>query len=307
MSLELDCIPCFLRNALAAARLATPNPEVHEQIMREAILLAAGRDRKLSAPAMSQFIHRRLRELTGIVDVYREAKQRFNALAMQLLPELEAKVSEADAPFAYAVRLAIAGNVIDLGVNSGLQEADIRRSLQEVLKEPFCGDLHHFRTTLSTADRVLYLVDNTGEIVFDRLLIEQLPARNVTVAVRGGPVLNDATLADAQAVGLDQIAEVIDNGSDAPGTILDDCSGAFQDRFKRADIIIAKGQGNFETLRNASANIFFLLKIKCSVVAAQTGLPIGTQALIYHHAAPIESRQMSPESGLQEYFGTIHE
>jgi uncharacterized protein with ATP-grasp and redox domains len=187
---------------------------------------------------------------------------------------------------------------MDLGVNSGLQEPDIRRSLEEVLMEPFCGDLQHFRTTLLVAGRVLYLADNTGEIVFDRLLIEQLLAGHVTVAVRGGPVLNDATLADAQAVGLDQIAEVIDNGSDAPGTILDDCSQAFQDSFKRADIIIAKGQGNFETLREVSANIFFLLKIKCSVVSAQTGLPIGTQALIYHHAAPMEPSQMLAESRL---------
>jgi hypothetical protein len=239
---------------------------------------------------MSQSIHRRLRDLTGIADVYREAKQRFNALALELLPELKAKVSEAEDPFAYAVRLAIAGNVIDLGVNSNLQEADIRRSLQKVLTEPFCGDIQLFRRTLLAAGRVLYLADNTGEIAFDRLLIEQLPAGHVTVAVRGGPVLNDATLADAQAVGLDRIAEVIDNGSDAPGTILDDCSQAFQDSFKRADIIIAKGQGNFETLCEAPANIFFLLKIKCSVVANQTGLPIGTQALIYHHPAPTESR-----------------
>jgi hypothetical protein len=290
MNLELDCIPCFLRNALVAARLATPDAAVHEQIIREALLIASARDPGQTAPAMSQSIHRRLRDLTGIADVYREAKQRFNALALELLPELKAKVSEAEDPFAYAVRLAIAGNVIDLGVNSNLQEADIRRSLQKVLTEPFCGDIQLFRRTLLAAGRVLYLADNTGEIAFDRLLIEQLPAGHVTVAVRGGPVLNDATLADAQAVGLDRIAEVIDNGSDAPGTILDDCSQAFQDSFKRADIIIAKGQGNFETLCEAPANIFFLLKIKCSVVANQTGLPIGTQALIYHHPAPTESR-----------------
>lgn len=287
MNLELDCIPCFLRNTLAAARLATPDTAIHEQIMREALLVAVARDPGQTAPAMSQSIHRRLRQLAGIADVYGQAKQRFNALALELLPELEAKVSEAEDPFAYAVRLAIAGNVIDLGVNDALQEVDIRRSLQQVLAEPFCGDLHLFRTILSTAGRVLYLADNTGEIVFDRLLIEQLPAGHVAVAVRGGPVLNDATLADARTVLMDQIAEVIDNGSDAPGTILGDCSQVFQDSFKQADIVIAKGQGNFETLREASANIFFLLKIKCPVVSTQTGLPIGTQALIYHHAAPI--------------------
>jgi damage-control phosphatase, subfamily I len=284
VNIELDCIPCFLRNALAAARLTTPDVAVHKQIMREALLFAAARDQKNSVPSMSQFIYRRLRELTGIADVYWDAKQRFNALALELLPELETKVSKAEDPFAYAVRLAIAGNVIDLGVYSDLQEADIRRSLQKVLTEPFCGDLHLFRTALSTADKILYLADNTGEIVFDRLLIEQLPAGHVTVAVRGGPVLNDALLTDAQTVGLDRIAEVIDNGSNAPGTILDDCSREFQDRFKHADVIIAKGQGNFETLCEASANIFFLLKIKCSVVSVQTGFPVGTQALIYHHS-----------------------
>ncbi|MGA2169072.1 MAG: ARMT1-like domain-containing protein [Terracidiphilus sp.] len=287
MNLELDCIPCFVRNALAAARFATPDTDVHERILREALQIAAARDSTQSAPAMSQYIHRRLRELTGIADVYQDAKQRFNVLALELLAELQAKVSQAEDPFASAVRLAIAGNVIDLGVNGSLKEVDIRHSLQDVLTEPFCGDLTFFRTTLSTAGRILYLADNTGEIVFDRLLIEQLPAGHVTVAVRGGPVLNDATLTDARAVGLDQIAEVIDNGSDAPGTILDDCSRAFQDCFNRADVIVAKGQGNFESLRNASKNIFFLLKIKCSVVATQTGLAIGTQALVYHHAAPI--------------------
>jgi uncharacterized protein with ATP-grasp and redox domains len=287
MNLELDCISCFVRNALAAARFATPDTDVHERILREALQIAAASDSTKSAPAMSQYIHRRLRELTGIADVYQDAKQRFNALALELLPELQTKVSQAEDPFASAVRLAIAGNVIDLGLNGSLKEVDIRRSLQEVLTEPFFGDMHLFRTTLSTAGRILYLADNTGEIVFDRLLIEQLPAGHVTVAVRGGPVLNDATLTDARAVGLDQIAEVIDNGSDAPGTILDDCSRAFQDCFNRADVIVAKGQGNFESLRNASRNIFFLLKIKCSVVATQTGLAIGTQALVYHHAAPI--------------------
>ncbi len=287
MNLDLDCIPCFIRSSLAAARFATPDTDVHEAILREALQIAAARAPGQSAPAMSQSIHRRLRELTGIADVYQDAKRRFNALALEILPELQARVSRAEDRFASAVRLAIAGNVIDLGVNASLKEVDIRRSLEEVLTEPFCGDLQLFRATLSAADRILYLADNTGEIAFDRLLIEQLPAGHVTVAVRGGPVLNDATLADARNVGLDQIVEVIDNGSDAPGTILDDCSRAFQDRFDHADVIIAKGQGNFETLREASANIFFLLKIKCSVVATQTGLAIGTQALIHHHVAPV--------------------
>jgi uncharacterized protein with ATP-grasp and redox domains len=279
MSLPLDCIPCFLRGALEAARFATPDVRTHTEVMREALQVVSSDSDQL-APLLSQRIHRRLRELTGIADPYLDAKRRFNTLAMALVPEFRAELLRVEDPLAYAVRLAIAGNIIDLGVYGNLSESEVSHSMCRVLSEPFSGDLALFRTALMPAERILYLADNAGEIAFDRLLIEQLPAGRVTVAVRGSPVLNDATIADAAAVGLDQVVTVIDNGSDAPGTILDDCSSTFQGVFNRADVIIAKGQGNFETLRNSMANIFFLLKIKCAVVASHTGLPIGTQALI---------------------------
>lgn len=279
MIFPLDCIPCFLRGALEAARFATSDVEMHAEVMQEALqVLTDNSDQP--ATVLGQRIHRRLRELTGIADPYLDAKRRFTTLAMALVPELRAELSRVEDPFAYAVRLAIAGNIIDLGANGNLSEVEVNLSLRRVLSEPFNGDLARFHRTLLVSERILYLADNAGEIVFDRLLIEQLPPGHVTVAVRGGPILNDATIADAAAAGLDQFATVIDNGSDAPGTILDDCSAAFRNVFNRADVIIAKGQGNYETLCRASANIFFLLKVKCPLVAAQTGLSIGTQALI---------------------------
>jgi len=280
MNLSLDCVPCFVRHALEAARFASPDPAIHEQVLRELLLEAATWDLRQPAPVLGQRVHRRLRALTGIADPYRDAKRRFNELALEILPEWCAKVSTARDPLEMAVRLAIAGNVIDLGANGGLRESDIKRSLSQSLSDPFAGDLNSFRAAISEAKQILYLADNTGEIVFDRLLVERLPAGRVTVAVRGAPVLNDATLADARIAGLDQIAEVIDNGSDAPGTILEDCSSDFRQRFEDADMIIAKGQGNFETLAGAPQNIFFLLKVKCPVVAAHTGLAMGTQVLI---------------------------
>lgn len=282
MNLSLDCVPCFVRHALEAARFASPDPAIHEQVLREVLSEAARWDLRQPAPVLAQRVYRRLRALTGIADPYRHAKRRFNELALEMLPELCAKVGTARDPLEIAVRLAIAGNVIDLGANGGLRESDIIRSLSQSLSDPFAGDLNWFRTAISEAGEILYLADNTGEIIFDRLLVGQLPAGRVTVAVRGAPVLNDATLADARFAGLDQIAEVIDNGSDAPGTILEDCSSAFRKRFESADTIIAKGQGNFETLAGATRDIFFLLKVKCPVVAAHTGLEIGTQALIHH-------------------------
>ena len=287
MTAPLDCIPCFLRNALSMARSATSDPVVHEQIMREALSIASTWHQEDTAPLISQKIHRRLHELTGIRDPYAEVKRCCNRLALELLPEFRSRTASARDPLAYAVRLAIAGNVIDLAINDRLTEEDIRSALSQILAEPFSGDIDRFRTELSTARRVLYLTDNAGEIVFDRLLIEQFPVAHITVAVRGGPVLNDATLADAYVAGLEEIAEVIDTGSDVPGTILEECRPAFQGYYKRADVIVSKGQGNFETLRHARENICFLLRIKCLVVAAQTGLAIGTQALIHHRATAI--------------------
>jgi len=137
------------------------------------------------------------------------------------------------------------------------------------------------------AKSILYLADNAGEIVFDRLLIEQLPRERVTVAVRGAPILNDVTWVDATTVGVDTLVKVIDNGSDAPGTVLADCSDAFQKQFAEADLIISKGQGNFETLSDSPENIFFLFKAKCPVVADQVGCPVGTQVL--HHCKGVDS------------------
>jgi hypothetical protein len=189
--------------------------------------------------------------------------------------------------------------VIDVGVHDNLREEDIKRSLSQSLAGPFAGDLDSFREAISGAGEILYLADNTGEIVFDRLLVERLRAPRITVAVRGAAVLNDATLADARVAGLDRIAQVIDNGSGAPGTILGECSAAFRERFESADIIIAKGQGNFETLADGPGNIFFLLKIKCAVVAAHTGLEIGTQALIQNRGL-LEAHPESPAA--QSYF-----
>ncbi len=279
MSLPLDCIPCFLRGALEAARSATPDVEIHAEIVREALqLVSNGSDQ--AAPFLSQHIHRRLRELTGIADPYLDAKRRFNTLALSLMPAFRAQLGIAEDPFSFSVRLAIAGNIIDMGVNGNLSEAEVRRSMQQVLSEPFSGDVALFQSAVLAAKRILYLADNAGEIVFDRLLVEQLPAGRVTLAVRGGPILNDATLTDAAVAGIDQVAQVIDNGSDAPGTILSECSFDFRMAFSRADLIIAKGQGNYETLRHTAGNLFFLLKVKCPVVAAETGVPVGTQALI---------------------------
>jgi uncharacterized protein with ATP-grasp and redox domains len=286
MRTALDCIPCFARQALEAARFVTDDPAVHERIVRDVLRAAAEMDMAQCPPAVAQRFHRQLRQITGVDDPYRAVKDRFNRMALETLPELRQKVQESPEPLTMALRLAIAGNLIDLGVNGNITENEARRAVAGALDEPFHGDVNAFRQAVEDARSILYLADNAGEIVFDRLLIEQLPTGRVTVVVRGRPILNDATLVDAETAGLCDLVEVIDNGSDAPGTILEDCSEDFLRRFAHADLVIAKGQGNFETLSDEPGDIYFLFKAKCPVIADHVGLPVGTHVVMRPQAAP---------------------
>ena len=282
MKTSLDCIPCFVRQALDAARMVSADPVVHERMVREVLLWAGEMSLEEPPVLLGTRIRRRLRELTGVADPYRAAKDHQNQMAQNLLSELRREIEDAPDPLAMAARLAIAGNVIDMGVNGNITEADVRRSIQHALAEPFSGEWEAFCQAAAMARRILYLADNAGEIVFDRLLIEQLSPARTTLAVRGAPVLNDATLVDARAAGLDQIVEIIDNGSDVAGTLLPECSRGFLERFAEADMIIAKGQGNFETLSNEPRDIFFLFKAKCPVITMDTGMEPGSLVLMNH-------------------------
>ena len=280
MKIFLDCIPCFVRQALDSVRLATDDEKIHEKVVREVLRLSANLDMSQTPPVIAQKIHRLIRELIGNIDPYYEIKQSFNRLAMRVCDELKTSLEICEDPLEAAVRLAIAGNIIDLGVKASIKESDVEKILRDCLTADFENqELEEFRSAVSGAEKILYLTDNAGEIVFDRLLIEQLGCEKITAAVRGGVIINDATMEDAEMVGLTDIVEVIDNGSDAPGTILETCSQAFLDRFADADLIIAKGQGNYETLSDVNKNIFFILKAKCSVIARDLGCEVGEMIL----------------------------
>jgi len=280
MKTSLDCIPCILRQALDAARLVSPNQSIHEQIIREVLGWTKEMDLSQSTPVMAQRIHRRLREITGASDPYREIKEQHNQIAMALSTVLRPTVESSPDPLLMAARLAIAGNAIDMGVIGYLSEKEVQQAVNGALKEPFYGNFKKFRVAVKSSKSILYLADNAGEIALDRLLVEQIGPRSVTFVVRGAPVINDATLVDARAVFLDRIVEVIDNGSDAPGTILEDCTKEFRDRFAEADMVIVKGQGNFESLNNEPGNLFFLFKVKCPVIADHVMQPVGTHMLL---------------------------
>jgi uncharacterized protein with ATP-grasp and redox domains len=280
MRIFLDCIPCFVRQALDSARLVTDDERIHEQVVREVLRLSADLDMSQSPPAIGQQIHQLIRKLIDNKDPYRELKQRSNRLALRMCEEFKETVRTSKDPLETAVRLSIAANIIDLGVKTSIAETDIEKVINDCLTEDFDGQqLESFRNAVKKAKKILYLADNAGEIVFDRLLIEQLPTEKVTLVVKGKPVINDATMEDAESVGLTEIVEVLDNGSDAPGTILESCSPAFRNCFAEADLVIAKGQGNYETLSDVDKNIFFVLKAKCPVIAKDLGCEVGEMIL----------------------------
>ncbi len=282
METDLDCLPCFIRQALDACRMTVSDQDLQRKLMRDVLRWCSEMDLSLPPPVMGQKIHRHLRSLLKNRDPYLRIKKEQNQMADLLLKELEGDIGKIDDSLELAVRLAVAGNVIDLGALSRVDREAVLGNLKRSVTEPLSGDYEFFARRAKAAETVLYLTDNAGEIVFDRLLIKALLPARVTVAVRGGPVINDATLEDAEAVGIFNLAEVIDNGSDVPGTILSDCNESFRSLFDSVDMVIAKGQGNYETLCGESREIFFLFKVKCGVIAGHTGMRVDSHVVLRH-------------------------
>lgn len=277
MKTYIDCIPCFVRQSLDVAQMVTEDPDLQEKIMRNALQLGIELDFSDSPPALAQKMHRMIREITGEKDPYSSLKKRFNQFALNLYPEMKNRIEESEDPLETAVRLAIAGNIIDFGVNSKLRDEEVHHSIKEALKAPIDRtELEKFHNRVEESSDILYLGDNAGEIVFDRLLIETIDHDKVTFAVKGSPIINDALMEDAEETGIVDVAGVIENGADVPGTILDYCDDEFVERFWKADLVIAKGQGNYETLSDEDREIFFLLKAKCPVIARDIGCEIGS-------------------------------
>ena len=272
MKTYLDCYPCLMRQALSAARRAGASENQQHSILLKTMEELSAFRTDSTPPQLAYRIHQQVQQLTNNIDPYRDDKELATELALALYPELKEKVRVADDPLEMAVRIAIAGNIIDLGA---AESYDLDATLQRVLTQPFAiNDLAELRSVLTQCKSVLYLADNAGETVFDRVLIETIDVP-VSYVVKASPIINDATREDAVAAGIEPVAQIIDNGSGTPGTLLDQCSELFCQRFAQADLIIAKGQANYESLSDISAPIFFLLQAKCNVIARDLGVAEG--------------------------------
>lgn len=269
MKTYLECLPCFVQQALRAGKMATNDEFVLKKILDEVGCMLKEIPLTNTPPETGDLIYQKISQITGNIDPYKQIKQENISHALQLYPDLKTRIKQSSDRLLTAIRLAIAGNVIDLGVN---RKFDLVKDIEAVMKQEFAVfDYQSFQAKLSVAKSILYIGDNAGEAVFDKLLIEELPLPVVYV-VREIPVLNDVTCEEAKQIGIDKIADIVSSGSTAPGTILKKCNQDFQEMFKQVDLIISKGQGNYEGLSSRKEPIFFLLKAKCEVIAENIGV-----------------------------------
>lgn len=280
MKIFLDCLPCMLKQVLEAARMATDDAHIQEQVIADAIGILANYKSYCCSPDLAMALHGMVKERTKIADPYRAIKDTDIQAALKLYPQLKEFLEQKQNSLYWALKLAATGNNIDSAI---YQDLDINLCVEQELKKDFgkC-DLPLFEEKLKTAGTVLIVGDNAGETVFDRVLAEALLPLEIIYAARNEPILNDATVQDACDSGIDQCATIISTGCNAPGAILSQCRDEFLTIFNNADIVISKGQGNYEALSDCEREVFFLLKAKCPMVAGRVGVDLNEYVFIRH-------------------------
>lgn len=275
MECVAECSPCYLKQVISAFEAAGLPQERQKEIIKEVSKMIPDVDDTRSPAENSSILLLEAYRLMGIDDPFKEAKERSNIFAMELYPRLRNMVLNAEDSLMMAIKMAAAGNIIDMGI---LREFDVDKSIEDALSMGFAlCDYEQFRDFLNKARKILIIGDNSGEIVFDKLLVEQLKRYHVDIiySVKSGPILNDSTMEDAIMVGMDKMADIIENGNRYLGTVLDACSEEFIQAYKDTDLVISKGQGNYESLEGkeiAGDKTFFIFRAKCPWVAKRASV-----------------------------------
>jgi len=275
MKVKYDCIECLTRQTITLAKKMTDNETSQQNIISFGLKALGEHSFKEAPPLITGLVYEYAQVHSGVVDAFEDEKKEHNLIAQEMIEnmDLKNKVLSSDKPFDTAVRLSIAGNIIDFSVGYAIDESLVKDSVELCLTSEIHGEsTDALKEAVANAKKILVLSDNAGEIVFDQLLVSLLPKRKTTYAVKGGPIVNDATMVDAEAVGMTKLLTVIDTGSTIQGTMLDHCSEEFVEVFDESDLIISKGQANYETLNHLSdKNIYFLLRAKCDCIADEIG------------------------------------
>ena len=291
MKTHFNCIPCILRQTIETVNLATDREDLKREIINQVLEYLTTIDFQNPPPVIGKNVYQIIHNLTGNHDPYHSLKMKYNRLALHFYDDLLRIIYRNPEPVQMAAKLAVAGNVIDFGAQ--VKEIDIYQTIHNMETLYFeINDFERFVQDLSQAKSILYLADNAGEIVFDRLFIEILQryypelGLKFTVAVRGAPIINDATREDAIMVGLDKMAKIIDSGDNSPATVLENASADLKKAFREADLIISKGMGNYETLDDRDELIYYLLRVKCAEVSKVIGAKEGSLVFKRNERSP---------------------
>lgn len=275
MKISSACIPCLARQLIEISEESTQSLADEQKIIKAGLKILGSLEFNQTAPEIAYEIHQVAKKITKIQDPYKNLKKEYNLIAQKIYDRIieEKWMEKAEDKFDLACRLAIAGNIIDFSVGLNLTEKEILDSVEKSIETPLWGKgTQSLQKAILSANQILFIADNAGEIIFDKFLLDQLPLEKVIFAVKGQAIVNDATLEDAQVAGITKKVKVIDNGFGAQGTILSQCSESFLNYFERADLIISKGQANYETLSDRQdKKIFYLMRAKCSVIANSLG------------------------------------
>ncbi|MBN1305576.1 MAG: DUF89 family protein [Anaerolineales bacterium] len=284
-----DCHPCILDQVKATIKLAKLTTQQSARVLKATQAILEESEKK---PLLAQHIIRRITDTIleemgkgPEFDLYAEIKQKSNQVALQYAEQFKQTIQASQTPLETSLHIAAAGNIIDFGAKNS-RGLNVEAELQALHKPSFDWyDIKELHEKLRRASTLLYVCDNCGEIIFDMLFIREIrrkyPQIEVTAAFRDRPIINDATLQDAHETGFSQVAACISSGSVYPGTILPESSRIFRQHFAAADVIISKGQGNYETLLpEANERLFFLLRIKCKHMASLSGVQEGSLVLL---------------------------
>lgn len=275
MKVKYECIECLAKQTVKLANKLSNDETVKQEIISYGLKALGENAFKVTPPYITALICEHAADLTGEGDPYRDEKIKSNRMAEKIIEDFDIKKRLLESPDAFdtATRLSIAGNVIDFSLGYDIDEDLISESVEASLKAGLYGHTSsQLKEAISQSKKILFLADNAGEIVFDQLMVSLMPKSKVTYAVKGGPIVNDATMFDAVSTGMDKLVPVVDTGSHIQGTLLDHCSDEFKEIFDQADLVISKGQANYETLNHLSdKNIYFLLKAKCQCIADEIG------------------------------------
>ncbi len=283
MKIYADCIPCFQQQALRASRAVGADEATQQAILRRVMQQLIAAEWSLAPIEIARGVYRIVREVTGVDDPFAQLKTQCNQRVLELYPSLQEQVAGSDNPLRRAVQLAIAGNIMDF---AALASFDVEATIRKVESKSFAvDDFGTLERELTRARSLLLFADNAGEIVFDKLLIETILAQwplRVSVVVKSGPLVNDATLRDVPEVGLDEMPEIeilaVSNGDDhsCPDYRSPELAGWIDGH----DVVISKGQANYEALREHEG-IVYMLMVKCTLIARDIGASVGDIVLQY--------------------------